>query len=61
MRRYFADNNIEYQDFDVEHSDIGKAAYQKLGADGVPIIVVNDDAVIRGYAPEQIESALALE
>jgi len=57
-RTYFADNHIEYVDVDVEKTEAGKAAYQQLGANGVPIVVVNEDKIIRGYAPAEIAGAL---
>lgn len=59
-RTFFAENHIDYQDIDVEHSPEGQAAYQKLGGNGVPIVVINDDTVIDGYAPDQLSEALAL-
>ncbi|MCX7098906.1 MAG: hypothetical protein NTV43_13470 [Methylococcales bacterium] len=59
-RRYFADNDIAYEDIDVEHTGAGQAAYQKLGANGVPIIVIND-TVIQGYSPDKIDAALSSE
>ena len=60
-REYFAENNIPYQDFDVERSDAGQQAYQHLGANGVPIVVVNDDKVIRGYDPDEISASLTTQ
>ena len=60
-RDFFADNNIAYQDVDVETTEAGKIAYQHLGADGVPIVVINNDTIIRGYDPEGIDTALAGE
>lgn len=60
-REYFADNNISYQDIDVETTDEGKSAYQKMGANGVPIVVINNDTVIRGYDPAEIDTALGFE
>lgn len=59
MRRYFADYNLQYRDVDVENTDEGKQAYQALGADGVPIVVVNGKTVIKGYAPDEVEQALS--
>ena len=60
-RRYFADNGIEYRDIDVERSEEGRNAYRQFGANGVPIVVVNNDTVIRGYSPDRINAALAVE
>ncbi|NOT83427.1 MAG: glutaredoxin family protein [Methylococcaceae bacterium] len=60
-REYFADNNIDYQDIDVERSADGKLVYQRLGANGVPIIVINNGRVIRGYDSDQLDAALGIE
>ena len=60
-REYFADNQINYQDIDVEKTQEGRTAYQKMGANGVPIIVINDNTVIRGYDPDGIDTALDAE
>src|SRR5574343_1446821 len=45
-RKYFAENQIAYQELDVERSDAGKTAYQKFGSPGVPIVEVNDEQVV---------------
>jgi len=58
-RRFFAENHIPYQELDVENSDEGRKAYQRLGGGGVPIIVINGSQVIRGFDPEAIAEALA--
>jgi glutaredoxin len=60
-RTYFAENHIEYQDIDVEKTEAGQKAYQELGANGVPIVVVNDDKIIRGYAPSDFVEALTVQ
>jgi glutaredoxin-like YruB-family protein len=60
-RDYFADNNIDYQDVDVEKTEEGRKAYRQMGANGVPIIVINNDAVIRGYEPDEVDKALGIE
>lgn len=60
-REYFADNHIEYQDIDVEKTEEGRITYQKMGANGVPIIVINRDTIIRGYDPDEIAMALEVK
>ena len=60
-RDYFADNNIDFQDVDVEKTEEGRKTYQQMGANGVPIIVINNDTVIRGYEPDEIDKALGIE
>ncbi len=57
-REYFAENNIDYIDLDVEKSEEGRRIYQQMGGNGVPIVVVNNDTVIHGYAPDEINAAL---
>ncbi|MCM8854180.1 MAG: DUF4124 domain-containing protein [Candidatus Thiodiazotropha sp.] len=39
-RRYFKSNRISFVEYDVESSAKGKRDYKKLGAGGVPIILV---------------------
>ena len=41
-RRYFTDRGLNYVEHDVEKSVAGKAAFQRLGATGVPVILVGD-------------------
>jgi glutaredoxin len=57
-REYFAENNIDYIDLDVEHSEEGRQGYESLGGNGVPIVVINTETVIHGYNPEGISAAL---
>jgi glutaredoxin len=57
-REFFAKNHIRYQEWNVEDGAEGQRGYEKLGGGGVPIIVVNDDTVIRGYDPDGINEAL---
>lgn len=57
-REYFAENNIDYIDLDVEKSEEGRVQYKRMGGNGVPIVVVNNETVIHGYAPDEINAAL---
>jgi len=57
-RKFFAENHIAYQELNVEDSGEGRIGYLRLGGGGVPIVVVNDATVIRGYAPHAINQAL---
>ena len=41
-REYFAQNSIPYKEYDIEKSTVGKRKYDKLGATGVPVILVGD-------------------
>ena len=60
-RAYFADNNIKYEELDVEQTDQGRTFYQQIGANGVPIVTINSNTVIRGYDPDGIDAALGVE
>jgi glutaredoxin len=57
-RRYLAENNIRYTDWDVEHSEKGRIDYERFGRKGIPIVVINGETVIFGYSPEKISEAL---
>jgi glutaredoxin len=39
-KRYFKRKKIRYTEFDIEKSSQGKRQYQKMGATGVPVILV---------------------
>ena len=39
-KKYFRENNIPYKDYDIDKSSKGKKDYKKLGAKGVPVILV---------------------
>ncbi len=59
-RRYFGANKIRYKEYDVENSAKGKRDYKKLGAKGIPVILVgkkrlngfSEAAFERIYAPK---------
>ena len=57
-RKYLAENNIKYTDFDVEHSEKGRKDYERLGRNGIPIVVINGKTFIHGYSPKKISEAL---
>jgi len=57
-RQFFRSNNIVYEDRDVETSEVGRQGYDSLGGGGVPIVVVDEGTVIRGYDPGAIQDAL---
>jgi glutaredoxin len=41
-RRYFEENGIEFTEYDIEKSKKAEAQYRKLGAAGVPVILVGE-------------------
>jgi len=58
-REFMAQQGVRYREIDIEKSDEGRREYQKLGAHGVPILVVNDTTVLHGFNPDALRTALA--
>lgn len=56
-RKFMAENNITYHEYDIEKSEQGSRQYKALNGNGVPLFVVNKE-VIRGYNPKAIVAAL---
>lgn len=54
-RRYFQDNDIRFTEYDIEKSAQGRADYQRLGARGVPVILVGKQRM-NGFSVEGFES-----
>lgn len=57
-RELFAQHGIDYVELDVEKSAEGRRGHAAVGGGGVPVVVVNDQTVIRGYRPAAILRAL---
>lgn len=57
-RRYFAAHGIAYTEYDVETSEKGQADYQKLGAQGVPVILVGRQR-LNGFSEEAFAALYA--
>lgn len=58
-KEYFAKNNVEFQDFNVEADDEALAEMvKKSGQLGVPVIDINGDIIV-GFDRQSIEHALA--
>ena len=53
-RSYFVANNILYEEYDVEKSEKGKRDYKKLGAKGVPVILVGEKR-LNGFSEAAFE------
>jgi mycoredoxin len=60
-REFFAKNHIPYEDIDVELTENGRSDYAKFGANGVPIVVINQNQLILGYDIAQIADELGIE
>lgn len=41
-REYFAANNIDFEEFDIEKSTSTRQEYERIGGRGVPVILVGD-------------------
>jgi len=54
-KKYFRANNIPYKDYDIEKSSKGKKDYKKLGAKGVPVILVGKKR-LNGFSAATFES-----
>lgn len=54
-RQYFKANHIQYTEFDIEKSATGKQQYDRLGGQGVPLIVVGTSTV-RGFDVERFKT-----
>jgi glutaredoxin len=47
-RTFFNDNNIKFQEFDIEKSDDGRRRYDELNGKGIPLVLINGGRV-NGY------------
>ncbi|SFG48842.1 glutaredoxin family protein [Neptunomonas qingdaonensis] len=47
-RELFAEKGISYYEYDIEKSEEGNTQYQRLGASGVPILLINGE-VLKGF------------
>lgn len=54
-KKYFKANNIPYKDYDIDKSSKGKRDYKKLGARGVPVILVGKKR-LNGFSAGSFES-----
>jgi glutaredoxin len=53
-RKYFKQAGIAYQDFDIDNSQTARAAYDRLGGRGVPLILVGK-ARMDGFSEESFK------
>lgn len=52
-RKLMDKNNIDYVEFDIEHSKEAKAEFDQLGGRGIPLVLI-DGRVVEGYAPKAV-------
>ena len=53
-RRYFKSKGIQYVERDIERSRLAKRAYDRLGGNGVPLIVVGENKM-SGFSVRQFD------
>ncbi len=58
-RAFFAANGIIYTEYNIERSAYGKAEYDKINGNGVPVVDVKG-TIIRGYSERNLRRALGL-
>jgi mycoredoxin len=56
-RAFFKENNIAFREFDIEKSDDAHAQFKRLGGNGVPLVLIAEEA-IHGYDEGAMRSAL---
>ena len=56
-RAYFAANRVRYTELDVEKVPAARAEYQRMGARGVPVILVGEQRM-NGYSEERLAAML---
>lgn len=57
-REHLQARGVAFADLDIESSRLAEEWHRKLGAQGVPVILIGDRQ-IRGFSPDQIDDALA--
>jgi glutaredoxin len=57
-RELFRSRGVPFTEFDIERSAAAQAQFEKLGGQGVPVVVING-TVIHGYDRAAMERALA--
>ena len=58
-RRYLHDNNINYCEYDIEKSDVGKQRYDEIKASAIPAFIIGR-YMLQGYSESNIDEALKL-
>ncbi len=54
-RRYFNDHGIAFNEYDIETDEKGQRDYERLGATGVPVILVGERRM-NGFSAQAFES-----
>jgi glutaredoxin len=56
-REYFARNGVRYTELNIEKSATARAEYDRLGARGVPVILVGEQRM-NGYGEQHLAAML---
>ncbi len=56
-RELLAENKVEYTEYDVEASEVGRQQHEQLGGNGVPVLDIKG-TVLHGYDEDEIISTL---
>jgi len=57
-RKFFTERNIPFREYDIEKSSEGHAQYERLGGNGVPVVLIKDK-VIHGFDEGALNDALS--
>jgi glutaredoxin len=52
-RKLLRENKIDYYEYDIEKSVIGREQHASLGGRGIPVLLINGE-VVKGYNPAKI-------
>lgn len=53
VRELMDQHNIKYLEYDIERSSKGRAQYDRLGENGIPVLLIRGE-VVKGYNPSKI-------
>lgn len=56
-RKHLTGLHVDYADLDIENSPVAAEMHRKLGAKGVPVLLIGNRQ-IRGFQPKAIDAAL---
>ncbi len=59
-REFFKAHNIAYVEYDIERSVEGKAQYEQLHGNGIPLVMIHGE-LVRGYNPGELKNLLDLD
>ena len=59
VAKYFQHNSIDYCEYDMEKTEIGKQLYEEHGGGAIPKLLIGEYQ-LNGFEPRQVERALEL-